>query len=208
MGGFCQPTDEAANNRLWNNHILSDKVSLLGGYAAILWSLLIGLCIGVIYLIAVVLLPRMITYLAFIMGFACLLTAAIILIVQPIKLLAYESNTPNILLGILFIIVAVVILIFFFCYQQEIELASIFLNYANVFLKENIIIFAYVPLFAVMSFGLVVLCIWQFIAFGSYWDPYINEGDLYYSSGQSIVLQVLNAIEFVWGIQFLRDACK
>lgn len=113
----------------------------------------------------------MITYLAFIMAFACLLAAAIILIVQPIKLLAHDSNTVNILLGILFIVVAVVILIFFFCYQQEIELASIILNYANVFLKENIVIFAYIPLFAVMSFGLVVLCVWQFIAFGSYWDP-------------------------------------
>jgi hypothetical protein len=183
-------------------------VSLLGGYDAILWSLAIGTCIGLIYLIAVVLLPRMMAYLAFILAFAVLLTGSILLIVQPIKLLDSDSNTWNVIIGALFIAVAVVTLIFFFCYQQEIELASIFLNYGNVFLKENIIIFAYIPLYIVLSLGLAVLCIWQFIAFGSYNPPYINKGDLFYSSGQSIALQVLNAVEFVWGIQFLRDSCN
>jgi hypothetical protein len=87
MGGFCQPTDETANNKLWQNRILADKVSLLGGYDSILLSLAVGTCVGLIYLIAFVLFPRMLTYFAFILAFASLLTAAIILIVQPIKLL-------------------------------------------------------------------------------------------------------------------------
>jgi len=52
------------------------------------------------------------------------------------------------------------------------------------------------------------LCIWQYIAFGTTNQPTLNPGDLYYISKQNIFLQVLNAIEFVWGIQFLRDACK
>jgi MFS family permease len=208
MGGFCQPVDSSANNKLWQNHILSEKVSLLGGYSAIMWALAIGTCIGVIYLIAVVLLPRMMTYVAFILAFACLLTAGILLLVQPIKLLSHDSSTWNVIIGIVMIAVAVCLLVFFFCYQQEIELASIFINYANVFLKENFIVFAYVPLYMLLSFGLFVLCVWQFIAFGSYEQPYINQGDLYYSSGKSMVLQVLNAIEFIWGIQFLRDSCK
>lgn len=79
--------------------------------------------------------------------------------------------------------------------------------YSNIFLKENPLLFAYIPIFILLSFGLVVLCIWQFIAFGSYHKPEYYKGDLYYSSGQSIILQVLNAIEFIWGIQFLRDSC-
>jgi hypothetical protein len=135
MGGFCEPSDESLNNKLWSNHILQDKLSLIGGYAAIMWSLAIGACIGLIYLIAVVLLPRMMTYLAFILAFAALLAGSIILLVQPIKLLQHDSNGWNLFLGIFFIVVSVVLLIFFFCYQQEIELASIFLNYANVLLK-------------------------------------------------------------------------
>ena len=118
MGGFCQPTEESLNNKLWNNQILQDKVSLLGGYTAIMWSLAIGACIGLIYLIAVILLPRLMTYFAFILAFASLLTGSIILIVQPIKLLQHDSNDWNIFLGVLLIIISVVLLIFFFCYQQ------------------------------------------------------------------------------------------
>ena len=208
LGGFCDPRDEDAKQKLWENHILADKASLLGGYDSILISLAIGVCVGIIYLIAMVSLPRMMTYTVFILAFASLLTAAIILIAQPIKLLSTQTNTWNIILGIFLIMVAVCLLIFFFCYQQEIELGSIFMFYANVFLKENIIIFAYIPLYMVLSFGLVVLCVWQFIAFGSYNGPHINPGDLYYSSGQSMFLQVLNAIEFIWGLQFLRDSCN
>jgi magnesium-transporting ATPase (P-type) len=132
---YCEPPDDSLNNQLWSNHILQDKLSLIGGYAAIMWSLAIGACIGLIYLIAVVLLPRMMTYLAFILAFAALLAGSIILLVQPIKLLQHDSNGWNLFLGIFFIVISVVLLIFFFCYQQEIELASIFLNYANVLLK-------------------------------------------------------------------------
>ncbi len=79
--------------------------------------------------------------------------------------------------------------------------------YSNVFLKENPLLFLYILLFIILNGFLVVLCLWQFIAFGSYHKPQYFKGDLYYLSGQSTVLQVLNAIEFIWGIQFLRDSC-
>lgn len=80
--------------------------------------------------------------------------------------------------------------------------------YSNQFLKETPQMLAYIGLFLVLSFGLVVLCVWQFIAFGTFSAPYLNKGDLYFSSYQNVFLQVLNVIEFVWGIQFLRDACS
>jgi len=82
------------------------------------------------------------------------------------------------------------------------------MHYSNVFLKENALVFLYVPVLLLLSFGLVVLCIWQYVAFGTNSKPTFTEGDLYYSSSQHIFCQVLNFIEFVWGIQFLRDAGK
>lgn len=85
-----------------------------------MWALAIGTCIGVIYLIAVVLLPRMMTYFAFILAFASLLTASILLIAQPIKMLEHDGNSWNVVFGVLFMAVAVCLLVFFFCYQQEI----------------------------------------------------------------------------------------
>jgi uncharacterized membrane protein HdeD (DUF308 family) len=97
-----------------------NKLSLIGGYDVILLAIPIGICVGLLYLITFVLLPRMMTYFAFILAFGSLLAAAIILIVEPIDLLSRQSNTWNIIIGIIFIIVAVCLLIFFFCYQQEI----------------------------------------------------------------------------------------
>lgn len=118
MGGFCQPVDSAANDRMWSNHILQDKLSLLGGYDAIMWSLAIGTCIGLIYLLATVLVPRVMTYLAFLLAFACLLAAGIILVVQPIKLLSGDNSGWNVAIGVIVMAVAVLLLVFFFCYQQ------------------------------------------------------------------------------------------
>ena len=63
-------------------------------------------------------------------------------------------------------------------------------------------------MYLVFSFGLVVLCIWQYIAFGTISQPEYTKGDLYYHSDQNYFWQVLNIIEFIWGIQFLRDSGK
>jgi hypothetical protein len=81
LAGFCEPIDENANSELWENKILVDKISLIGGYKAILYALPIGIFVGLTYLIVFVLLPRIMTYSAFFLAFLALLAGAIILIV-------------------------------------------------------------------------------------------------------------------------------
>lgn len=68
------------------------------------------------------------------------------------------------------------------------------MSYSNRFLKETPQMLAYIALFLVLSAGLVTLCIWQYIAFGTINPPYLNKGDLYFTSGQNIFLQILNLI--------------
>lgn len=80
--------------------------------------------------------------------------------------------------------------------------------YANTCLKETPAVYAYIPLFMIFNFGLFVLCVWQYVAFGTTKEPTYQAGNVYFSSQQNYFLQVLNAIEFIWGFQFLRDACK
>ena len=67
-------------------------------------------------------------------------------------------------------------------------------------------LFAFIPLFMLFSFGLFVLCVWQYIAFGSKGDPTWTSTNVYKEIDQHTFLQVLNFIEFVWGIQFIRDS--
>lgn len=66
----------------------------------------------------------------------------------------------------------------------------------------------YIPLFLILTFGFLVLIVWQFIAFGTANYPTFERSNIYYHSGHNIFLQVLNVIELIWGMQFLRDACK
>ena len=162
---------------------------------------------GLIYLALVMIFPRVMVPLVFFLAFVTLLAAGIVMLVQPIKLLERTGSVWNIVIGVLLIITALAVVIFYFCHRREISLAGIFMYYANVFLKENFSLFLYIPLFLIWSFGLVVLCVWQYVAFGTMSSPTWTAGDVYKRSYQNVFLQVLNLIEFIWGIQFIRDSC-
>lgn len=82
------------------------------------------------------------------------------------------------------------------------------MHHASRFLKETAIVFGYILLFLVLTFGLIVLIIWQYVAFGTQYEPYLKEGDLFRSSSHNVALQIFNVIELIWGLQFLRDACN
>lgn len=51
-----------------------------------------------------------------------------------------------------------------------------FLKNANVFLKADPLVFAYIPLFLVLTFGLIVLTVWQYVAFGTAGETYLAKG--------------------------------
>jgi hypothetical protein len=207
LGGFCLPIESALEDKFWSNPLIANKEYLIKGYTAIGFALLIGLCVGILYLVAVVLAPKVITNLVFVLAFLALGAVGVLMIVQPINMLEYSGNFWNVAFGVLFLVVSLCIFIFYFCYREEIEVGAIFMAYSNQFLKETPQLLLYILLFLVLSAGLVVLCVWQYIAFGTISTPYLTKGDLYFSSAQNILLQVLNLIEFIWGIQFLRDAC-
>lgn len=78
----------------------------------------------------------------------------------------------------------------------------------NTFLKTDPVVFLYIPLFIILTLGLITLIVWQYVAFGTANPTHLREGDLFRSSSHNIVLQILNAIELIWGLQFLRDACN
>lgn len=75
--------------------------------------------VGLLYLVLFILLPKIMSYLVFILCALTLLAAAIILLVQPIKLMAFENNTWNIIFGIILIILAIFIFAYIFCQSQE-----------------------------------------------------------------------------------------
>lgn len=165
LGAFCIATDKTVADHMWNSPQISVKNSLLNSFDVILLSLLIGLCIGIIYLVLSLCCPKFIIYLAFIGVFILLMFAGIFVLAKPVRI--FDPIGWNVVFGIVLIIVALMFIIYMACYRKELELCGIFMQHAAKFLKETPIVFLYIPLFLLLTFGLIVLIIWQYIAFGT-----------------------------------------
>ena len=59
-------------------------------------------------------------------------------------------------------------------------------------------------LFLVLLWGLCVLFLFQHLGFSNV-SHYNNN---FFNFANPGILGILNIIEFLWGLQFLRDACK
>ena len=82
------------------------------------------------------------------------------------------------------------------------RLQAIFLEYAKRFFVENYYVLIYVPIFMLLTVGLIALCLFQHCAFSS--KTHANTNFLDFSNPK--LLGWLNIAEFIWGLQFLRDS--
>ena len=103
---------------------------------------------------------------------------------------------------------AIFLLSFLCVYRRRLKLIGLFLDYATHFLSSNCIVFVYIPVFIILTIGLIVLCTFQHLAFASHYEPIPVDNDVYLRSDPITVLEILNIIEFIWGLQFLKDTCK
>ena len=101
-------------------------------------------------------------------------------------------------------VLAVILFSMFWFYSTSVRIQGIFLEYARHFLHEVRGTFAYLFIFLIALTGFIALITFQHVAFSSksnsnnnFWD-FTNPG----------ALGILNILEFIWGLQFLRDACK
>jgi hypothetical protein len=46
----------------------------------------------------------------------------------------------------------------------------------NTFLKSDPIVFLYIPLFIILTVGLITLIVWQYVAFGTAYETYLSQG--------------------------------
>jgi hypothetical protein len=89
-------------------------------------------------------------------------------------------------------------------YSNEIKFQGYMLEYAVKFLNQNPHTFVYIPLFILLHAGLAALILWQHSCFSSYFMASSN----FWKLSSSGILDILNILEYIWGLQFLRDSCK
>lgn len=99
---------------------------------------------------------------------------------------------------------ALIVIFMAVLYRNALRLQGIFLDYARRFLAEKVSTFAYIPIFLALTAGLFALFLFQHAGFSSK----VHSSNNFFDFSSAGFLGWLNLIEFIWGLQFLRDACK
>ena len=89
-------------------------------------------------------------------------------------------------------------------YKNSLKNQGFFLQYAVKFLTEHPFTFIYIPVFMILAIGLVALIVWQHSCFASNFASNNN----FWNFNNTGFWEIMNILEFIWGFQFLRDACK
>jgi hypothetical protein len=98
---------------------------------------------------------------------------------------------------------AVIVISMAVFYHNALRLQGIFLDYSRRFIVEKVSTFIYIPIFMILTAGLFALFCFQHCAFSSK----SHNNNNFYDFSNPGFLGWLNIIEFIWGLQFLRDAC-
>jgi hypothetical protein len=145
--------------------------------------------------------PRIAPLVAVVLAIILLLIAGVLVIIS--KELVLTGFLKIFIAVICFLLVIILIAIVCF-YNNEIKFQGVLLDYARRFLNESPNTFLYIPLFILLTIGLIALITFQHCAFSSANNTSTN----FFNFANPGILAILNILEFIWGLQFLRDACK
>lgn len=90
------------------------------------------------------------------------------------------------------------------CWSNERKFQGIILDYGKRFLTERPNSFLYIPVFMLLGLGLFALIVWQHCCFSSN----THQDNNFFNFSNAGFWSILNILEFIWGLGFLRDACK
>lgn len=205
LGGFCAPTDQAAQDTLVKTTNLQDKYSFLDIFDSVLYSLLIALGVGLLWVFLVQCLPRPMTSVVTVLAVLVLAAIGVILLVDG------HSGLPTgwrIAIAVVFLLVALLFFSFLCFYRKRNRLIGVFIDWSTRYFSQHFPHIFWTFVFILFTAGLVVLILFQHVAFTSHSDPQAQDNDIYLKLTINPALFILNLIEFIWGLQFLKDACN
>ena len=178
LGGFCAPTDEAARSKLIKNAGLQDKWSFLGTYDVMRISILLSVGVGIFWMVLVQLLPKIMAPTAIFLGSILLLGAGVLLIAD--KPTGWEDRESwRIIIAIFLILFSMLFFSMLCLYRRRIKIVGVLLEYGGKFLASQSINFLYILAFIAFTLGLLILCLWEYLAYSSHSSPERKDEDIY-----------------------------
>lgn len=105
------------------------------------------------------------------------------------------------MIAVICFVLALVLLIMLLLYSNSLKFQGLFLHYGTRFLGKHLSNAVYLILHLIFMTGLLALFIWQYSCFAS-----INSHNRnYFDFTNGGIWQIFNILEFIWGVQFLRD---
>ena len=147
--------------------------------------------------------PRLVPIFTFVLAVLFLLAFAVFTFATS-TVSALLGGLWSIIFGVFLILLAIVLLIMLCMYSNEVKFQGYMLEYSVKFLNQNPHAFVYIPVFFLFHVGLVALILWQHSCYSSY---YMGSGN-FWKLTSSGFLDILNILEYLWGLQFLRDSCN
>ena len=168
----------------------------------------LAISFGLLYLVLVQFFPKCMVWIALIGAGVSLLVLGV-LILYDYSSIWHSYKGLRIFLGVLSIILAVVMFSIIWTYRGQIALCEIFLRYSGIFLRYySPKLFVLIPVFTVFTILLMSLCLYMHNSFYNYYVPNLHPSGNYYVSNPSYIMVVINMFFFLWGLNFLRDACN
>jgi hypothetical protein len=181
----------------------------VAAYRSIGISFLSALAFGIIGVIGFATLPRAMSYFSVVFGgIGCIVAAIFLLIADSALLSGYKIAVT--LFSIILGFVGVLLLYSSIWRQKDIKLTIDFLTEGSQCFWEFPSLGLISFVFVVLLLGLTALCGFQVLAYWSSSDMQLNQSSVYYrpNGGFAVLMTVLNVIEFIWGLSFLKEACN
>lgn len=202
-GQICLPKDEKLRDQYTANSKFTRGIDFDGVKKTLFYTFIIAVGLGLFRMTLTHCLPRYSPVIAFVVAIILILVFAILSFATSL-VSSLLGGLWSIIFGILLILLAL-ILVFMLCmYSNEIKFQGYMLEYAVKFLNQNPHTFVYIPVFILLHAGLVALILWQHSCFSSYFMGSAN----FWKLSSSGILDILNILEYIWGLQFLRDSCN
>lgn len=116
----------------------------------------------------------------------------------------------KIIVGILLLIFGISLFILLFYFNQDLRVCGIFLKHACYVVKSKLVLFTAIPVFIVLMTILLSLFLVQLLAIWSSANMVFEPRDIYIDpqGNHSVLWTVFNFIMLLWGLEFLKHACK
>ena len=132
-------------------------------------------------------------------------------VVLAVLLFFYGSST-----GMKVVVCVILLLIFLACLAsvcmlyKSLKLGSIFLKAASDYVSHAIFTLFYIILFMALTLGFLSMLIIEYTGLISIMEPTFDNTSLYYeSSTNSMIFSfVVLFVQLLWGLSFLKEACK